>query len=103
MKSGAPVNCHDFEDAAGLDGPAMVGYLSREWVASVVADGGAEHLYGEANTMPLFGERLTGEDINAVVTFVVSIEARPAKQTWPWTDDPGPVATPRTTATSTAP
>ena len=96
-------NCHDFEDAAGLDGPAMVGYLSREWVASVVADGGAEHLYGEANTMPLFGERLTGEDINAVVTFVVSIEARPAKQTWPWTDDPGPVATPRTTATSTAP
>lgn len=88
-------NCHDFEEAGALDGPALFGYLSRAWIAAVIDDASADHLYGEANTMPAFKTRLGDEDRSAVVTFVQSIEGRGASKRWPWVDDPGPIPTPR--------
>ncbi len=96
-------NCHDFEEASGLDGPAMFGYQSSEWVAAVIADGSADHLYGELSTMPAYRERLSDTDRAAVTTFVLSIESRPKVEGWPYVDDAGPVPTPRATETSTAP
>jgi ubiquinol-cytochrome c reductase cytochrome b subunit len=101
-------NCHELEEDAGLEGPALFGYLSPRWLRAVIDDAGADHLYGEANTMPAFAERLTAGDRDALVVFLRSLEARPSfgggrgdPEGWPWRDPPGPVPTPRA-RTSTA-
>jgi ubiquinol-cytochrome c reductase cytochrome b subunit len=91
--------CHDFEDDYGLEGPALFRYGSQSWVRAVVADPGADHLYGKANTMPKFGERLSASDVDAVTAFLLTLEERggdPAK--WPYVDEPAP--TPRKVPTS---
>jgi ubiquinol-cytochrome c reductase cytochrome b subunit len=87
--------CHDFEDEYGLEGPALLGYASRAWVASVVSNAGADHLYGDMNEMPVFKERLGATDLEAVITWLLTIEDRGPHDRWPWVDDPGPVPTPR--------
>lgn len=87
--------CHDFEEAYGLEGPSLLGYLSEAWVRSVVDHPEAEHLYGEANTMPVFARRISERDRASVVTFLLAQEAETPSDRWPSVDDPGPVPTPR--------
>jgi ubiquinol-cytochrome c reductase cytochrome b subunit len=93
--------CHDFEETYALEGPALFSYGSRAWVTQVISDPGADHFYGKANTMPAFSERLSERDLESVVEFLLSLEARAAPDQWPKVDDPGPVPTPRPTNTST--
>jgi ubiquinol-cytochrome c reductase cytochrome b subunit len=88
-------NCHDFEEAFGLDGPSLFGYLSESWVRSVVDQADAQHLYDQANDMPIFSTRLSERDRAAVVVFVLAQEALTPKDRWPSVDDPGPVPSPR--------
>lgn len=91
--------CHDFEDEYGLEGPALFRYGSATWVRGAVSNPGADHLYGKANTMPIFGERMSAPDIEALVAFLMTLEERggdPAA--WPFTDEPAP--TPRRVPTS---
>ncbi|MBI4820569.1 MAG: cytochrome b N-terminal domain-containing protein [Deltaproteobacteria bacterium] len=87
-------DCHDFEGDSGLDGPALFGYGSKGWIRSVVEDGSKEHLYGEKHKMPKFERRLSAADLEAVVTFVSSLEGlESAADQWPFVD--GAVAPPR--------
>lgn len=98
-------DCHDFEEAYGLDGPTLFRYGSAAWVRDVVTDASAEHLYGSMNDMPVFGSRLSAADLDATVAWLLTLEDRGVKTEWPWVDDPGPVPTPRqvpTSSTSTA-
>lgn len=91
--------CHDFEDDYGLEGPALFHYGSARWVRAAVADPGADHLYGKANTMPKFGERMSAPDIDALVAFLLTLEDRGGDpQAWPFADEPAP--TPRKALTS---
>lgn len=92
--------CHDFAEAYGLEGPTLFRYGSLAWVKDVVSDPGAAHLYDSMNKMPRFDERLSPKDLDAVVEFVLSLEARGRGSVWPWVDDPGPVPTPRVVPTS---
>jgi ubiquinol-cytochrome c reductase cytochrome b subunit len=96
-------NCHDFEEAYGLEGPALFKYGSAEWVLGMINDPGASHLYGEMNDMPAFERRLSDEDRQALVAFLASLEARANRQAWPYVNDEGPVPTPRTKTGKTAP
>ena len=95
-------DCHDFEEHYGLEGPALLRYGSAEWVRMVVDDAGHEALYGEANDMPVFQDRLPVEDRAAAVVFLLSLEGRADPDAWPHVDDPGPVPTPRVSTSSAA-
>ncbi|MCK6552925.1 c-type cytochrome, partial [Myxococcota bacterium] len=88
-------NCHEFESPDGLEGPTLFRYGARAWIRDVVDDAGAAHLYGDVNTMPVFKTRLSDEDRDAVVTFLLSLADTAPNGTWPFVDDPGPVPTPR--------
>ncbi len=101
--------CHDFEDDYGLEGPALFRYGSAAWVRAVVATPGADHLYGKANTMPEFGARMAAADIDALVVYLMTLEAEggdPAA--WPFVDEPAPTPrnladeVPRTATSSTS-
>jgi hypothetical protein len=95
--------CHDFEDDYGLEGPALFRYGSATWVRAAIADPGADHLYGKANTMPKFSERLSAEDLDALTAFVMTLEERGgAADRWPYADEPAPTARVKPTDTATA-
>lgn len=87
--------CHDFDEAYGLEGPSLFRYLSEAWVRAVVDQPDADHLYGSANDMPVFAQRLSERDRAAVVRYLLAQEARVPPDRWPSLDDPGPVPTPR--------
>jgi ubiquinol-cytochrome c reductase cytochrome b subunit len=87
--------CHELESLDAIEGPSLAHYHSREWIRQVVDDAGIDFLYGEDNTMPVFKTRLSDEDREAVVTFLMSLEDRTRANAWPALDDPGPVPTPR--------
>lgn len=93
--------CHDFDEAYGLEGPSLMGYLSEAWVRSVVDQPDAEHLYGEANSMPVFSKRISERDRAAVVQFLLAQEENLPAGRWPAVDDPGPVPTPRVPPSNT--
>jgi hypothetical protein len=52
--------------------------------------------------MPNFDERLSAEDLDAVTTYVLTLEASLDPRRWPAVDDPGPVPTPRVKTASTS-
>ncbi len=93
-------NCHDFEDEFGLEGPALKGYQSKDWLLKLLENPAEDHLFGESNEMPAFGARLPVEDRQAVVDFLLSLPERADTQKWPFVDEPAP--TPRTKTSSTA-
>jgi ubiquinol-cytochrome c reductase cytochrome b subunit len=95
-------SCHDFEEAYGADGPALFGYGARAWVRGAIAHPESDVYYGAANTMPNFDERLSAEDLDAVTTYVLTLEASLDPRRWPAVDDPGPVPTPRVKTASTS-
>jgi ubiquinol-cytochrome c reductase cytochrome b subunit len=88
-------NCHDFEDAYGLEGPALFRYGTLTWMSQVIDDAGADHLFGEMNDMPAFEEKLSKPDREALAAFLMSLPERAPKDAWPYVDDPGPVPSPR--------
>ena len=88
-------DCHEFDESAGLEGPTLWRYLSRDWIRDMIDNPGADHLYGESNDMPQYSKRLTASDRSALVDFVMSLEARGDPNAWPFIDDPGPVPSPR--------
>ncbi len=94
-------NCHDFAEKYAPEGPSLLGYQSAVWVREMIDNGGADHLYGDANEMPVFEKRLGEEDRAALTAFVLSLADRAPKNAWPFVDDPGPVPSPRV-KTSTA-
>jgi ubiquinol-cytochrome c reductase cytochrome b subunit len=96
-------NCHDFEEASGLEGPSLFQYGTASWISQVIDDAGADHLYGDANDMPAFRDRLPPETRAALVAFVLSLESRTPAGAWPAVDDPGPIPTPRTSTTAPPP
>src|SRR5262249_24146580 len=87
--------CHEVNEAASLDAPALFRYQSLEWVTEVLEDASDSHLYGAENSMPAFKARLGAEDRQAVAAFLMSLENRGPQDRWPWVDDPGPIVTPR--------
>jgi ubiquinol-cytochrome c reductase cytochrome b subunit len=95
--------CHEFEAYDGLEGPSLFRYGTAEWIRQVVDRPSADHLYGEMNTMPDFETRLTKEDREAVVTFLLSLADRAPRDVWPFVDDPGPVPSPRVKTSTVAP
>ncbi|MEO1337637.1 MAG: c-type cytochrome, partial [Myxococcota bacterium] len=88
-------DCHEFDEKAGLEGPTLYAYLSEPWLRDMIDDPEADHLYGEANDMPSYKDRLPEDDRAALVAFLKSLEARADRSQWPFVDDPGPVPTPR--------
>lgn len=87
-------NCHDFEEAYGLEGPALFRWGTAAWMSDVLNDPGQDHLYGEANEMPAFKSKLSAEDRAAVVEFLTSLGGRAPRDAWPFVDDPGPIKAP---------
>lgn len=96
-------DCHEFEGYDALEGPALFRYQSEEWIRQVVDDAGAQHLYDKYNTMPVFKTRISEEDRAAVVAFLLTLESRGRPDEWPFTDDPGPVPTPRAKTSTASP
>jgi ubiquinol-cytochrome c reductase cytochrome b subunit len=92
--------CHELESDDALEGPSLFRYASKEWVRQVVDNAAADHLYGDENSMPIFAKRLSDEDRDAVVTFLLELEHRAPPTAWPFVDDPGPVPTPRAKTSS---
>jgi mono/diheme cytochrome c family protein len=92
--------CHDFEDWSGVEGPALFKYGTAEWIAQVIDDAESDVFYGKPNEMPAFATRLPKADRDALVAFLLSLEARAAPNEWPFIDDPGPIPTPRTSTTA---
>jgi ubiquinol-cytochrome c reductase cytochrome b subunit len=88
-------NCHDFEDWYGLEGPSLFKYGTAEWIGKVIDDPESDVFYGAPNEMPAFAERLPKEDRDALVAFLLSLEARADPSAWPFVDDQGPIPTPR--------
>lgn len=88
-------NCHDFEEAYALEGPSLFRYGTLTWMSQVIANPGADHLYGDMNDMPAFEDKLTEADREALGAFLLSLPARAPQDAWPFVDDPGPVPTPR--------
>ena len=43
--------CHSL-DGEEMDGPALNGYGSRDWLKEVIRTPGKPHIFGERNTMP---------------------------------------------------
>lgn len=80
--------CHDFEEMWGVEGPALAGYLSRDWIRAMIDHPDAPELYGKMNEMPAFESKLTEADKDALVTFLLSLEARAPEDAWPYVDEP---------------
>ncbi len=95
-------SCHDFDEAYGADGPTLFGYGARAWVRGAIAHPESDVYYGAANTMPNFDERLSVEDLDAVTTYVLALEASLDVRRWPAVDDAGPIPTPRVKTASTS-
>jgi ubiquinol-cytochrome c reductase cytochrome b subunit len=94
-------NCHDFDDWYAVEGPTLFKYGTAEWISQVIDDAENEVFYGQPNDMPAFKDRLPKEDREALVAFLLSLEARADPKAWPFVDDQGPIPTPRTkTSTS---
>ena len=92
-------DCHEFDEKSSLEGPTLYGYLSETWIREMVDNPEADHLYGEANDMPVYKDRMSERDRVAVVRFLLSLEDRADRRAWPFVDDPGPVPTPRAPVT----
>lgn len=80
-------NCHDFEEAYGLEGPALFRYGTAAWMSDVLNDAGADHLFGDMNEMPAFENKLSESDRAALVSFLLSLPERADPDAWPFVDD----------------
>ncbi len=58
--------CHDVDGATGGDAPNLGGRATADWLRRFLRDPGAPTFFGQKNTMPRFGEKLSPEEIDAV-------------------------------------
>ncbi len=61
-------DCHEKDGTTGGSGvPNLGGRASAYWVKQLLADPGADHLYGKKNQMPRFGSKLSPVEVDALV------------------------------------
>jgi ubiquinol-cytochrome c reductase cytochrome b subunit len=65
-------SCHDLDEGSENDGPNLKGRGTEKWVADVIADASAGHLFGKKNKMPKFSDKLTGAQIDLLARFVLA-------------------------------
>lgn len=59
------------EEDYGLEGPTLVGYGSKDWLKSFIANPGADRHYGDRNQMPRYNQSLSETDMNLLVDWMV--------------------------------
>ncbi len=65
--------CHSLRGVAAKRGPDLFAYGSNRWVARMIREPGAAHLYGylkEEQKMPAFGGQLTDSDVSMLVRYL---------------------------------
>jgi len=65
--------CHDFDGEGENDGPNLKGRGTAKWIAVVIADGSHPLLFGDRNKMTKFRSKLTGDEIDELAKFVLSL------------------------------
>ena len=63
--------CHSLEGEE-MDGPALNGYGSREWLRDVIRTPGLPHLFGERNSMPDHPD-LTDRELDQLIDYLLNI------------------------------
>ena len=63
-------SCHSLEPGEEGAAPNLAGYGSDRWLREFVRDPGNPLFYGKDNQMPVFGKRLSPNEIEAVVAFL---------------------------------
>jgi ubiquinol-cytochrome c reductase cytochrome b subunit len=72
-------DCHSIDWVTeGEEGPNLGKRGSREWLIAFVVDPAHPRFFGELNEMPAFGPKLTPEQIERVVDYVISLRLAPA-------------------------
>ena len=56
-----------------MDGPALDGYGSKNWLTKVIRTPHAPEMFGERNTMPGF-EELSDDQVEYLVRYLVLLE-----------------------------
>ncbi len=78
--SQACITCHRLEHpdvrAKGLAlGPDLTGYASQDWLREFIMDPSQSRFYsGDAQSMPKFGERLTVQEIELLVDWILGVD-----------------------------
>ena len=57
----------------------LTGYGSAEWLRDFLRDPGKKRFYGSHNAMPSFGERLTGQELEFVIKWLLHDWPEPAQ------------------------
>lgn len=63
-------SCHPLVPGEEGAAPNLAGYGGERWLRAFVRDPGTPLFYDKDNEMPVFGKRLTAEEIDAVVAFL---------------------------------
>jgi ubiquinol-cytochrome c reductase cytochrome b subunit len=70
-------DCHSLAPGKAAGGPTLFKYGSAEWLRGLLRDPGAPSYYDAQNQMPDFGNRLAPEQIDDVVSFLLSLGEQP--------------------------
>jgi cytochrome c553 len=69
-------SCHETDGIGQNTGPNLKGLGSRAWLAAVIGDASAGHLFGDRNKMKPFAGRLSPAEIDGLVNLIVDQKNR---------------------------
>ena len=78
--SQACITCHrlehpDVQVTGNALGPDLTGYASRDWLREMIEDPSQPQYYGsQGNSMPKFGERLTAQEMDLLVDWILGVD-----------------------------
>jgi mono/diheme cytochrome c family protein len=62
--------CHEVDGTSPGGGPNLGGRASRDWTRALLTDPGAARFFGKKNKMPKFGEKLSADEMEALVSLL---------------------------------
>lgn len=63
-------DCHERQGGLAGAGPNLAGYGSRDWIAGLIKKPAHLLYYGENSKMPPFGEELSADEMEAIITWL---------------------------------